>query len=241
MTHINYVSSAIEPSDCIANAWELVKRRFWLYVGVGIVTMILVSFIPIVSIFLLGPVMGGFAYLVLRDMGDEPVDFGMLFKGFEKFLPLMFVGIIQAIPGIVYQGVQYASSIAELFGDSEVPDANFFQSAADGDSVATGFTAAFAVFLIGYALFSIVWSYALMFAIPLIVEHGMGIGDAVKLSFGAVFSNIGGLIVLGIWSTLVALLGMLALCVGLFMAIPVVYAAQVIAYRHVFQLPGSQP
>ena len=238
MTNIDFQRGAIDPSGCISNAWELVKRRIWLYIGVALLTTILIGFIPFVSLFLTGPVMGGFVYLVLRDMRDEPVDFGMMFKGFEKFLPLMLMGLIQAIPGIIYQALELVYDFSSIFGGSKTSDPNFFQSAVDPVQL-TGFTVAFVIMMIGYILFSILWSYALIFAIPLIVEHEISIGDAIKLSFGAVFSNLGSLFVLGILGGLVALLGMLALCVGVFAAIPVIMASQVFAYRQVFPIFGE--
>ena len=87
-----YRSAAIDASDCIGQAWELIKRNLGLYVGAGLVVLIFISCIPFVNFFLMGPMMGGFAYIVLRDLRNEPIDFGMLFKGFEKFVPLMVLG-----------------------------------------------------------------------------------------------------------------------------------------------------
>ena len=46
-----------------------------MYVGVGLVTIIILGFIPIANIFLMGPIMGGFYYITLRDMRGEPVRF----------------------------------------------------------------------------------------------------------------------------------------------------------------------
>lgn len=239
MITIDYKRSAIQPSDCISIAWELVKNRLGLYIGAGIVVMILVGMVPFVSVFLSGPVMGGFYYLVLKDLEGEPVDFGMLFKGFEKFLPLMLVGIITAIPGIIYQIFYYASSFVQLIQGSGTSDPNFFQAEPAPWPYSTGVTIVIVVFAIGYILFSILWSYVLNFAIPLIMEHGLGIGEAIKLSFGAAFSNLGGLFVLGLLGGLVVLLGFLAFCVGFLVAVPVVMASQVIAYRQVFPLDGG--
>src|SRR5687767_5753867 len=129
MNNVEYVSGAIDAGGCVSNAWTLVTRRFWLYVGVGFVTILLVGCIPFVGSFLLGPVLAGFYYLALRDMNDEPVDFGMMFKGFEKFLPLMIAGVIQAAPSLVLTVMQYTIDIARLAGRGSVdPNINFYQS-----------------------------------------------------------------------------------------------------------------
>jgi hypothetical protein len=236
MTNIQFYKSAIDASECVSNAWELVKRNIGLYIGAGVVTVILIGCIPIVNFFLLGPMMGGFSYLVLRDMRNEPIDFGMLFKGFEKFLPLMIMGLIQAIPGIIFQVIQYSVDIAQLVGKQTGTSGDFYQSSPPLDGLAAGLTAGLVIIFVGYFIFQIIWNAALTFAIPLIIEHDVGIGEAIRLSFGAVFGNVGGLIVLYFWSILISLLGMLAICLGLLVAIPVIYAANVFAYRQVFPL-----
>ena len=73
-----------------------------------------------------------------------------------------------------------------------------------------------------------------IFAVPLVLENDIGTGEALKLSMSAVFSNVGGLIVLMLLGALVAILGFIAFCFGLLVAIPVVWAANVVAYRQVF-------
>jgi uncharacterized membrane protein len=92
------------------------------------------------------------------------------------------------------------------------------------------------VVFFGYLLFQLIWNAALLFAIPLIIENEISIGEAIKLSLSAVFANLGGIILLMILSTVVAFLGLLVLCVGIFVAIPVTWAANVFAYRQVFPL-----
>lgn len=230
MKEISFNRGAIEASDCVANAWELVKRRFGLYLGAGLITVLLISCIPFLNFFLIGPMLGGFAYLVLKDMRDEPVDFGMVFKGFEKFLPLMLIGLVQAIPGIIVQVLQWTVDLPQMLGgrgsDAAAPTLGAYPM----------ISGMLAIFFIGYFLFQMVWNAALIFAIPLIVEHDVSIGEAIRLSLSAVFGNIGGLISLWLISIVVSLLGFIALCVGIFVAIPVIYASYVIAYRMVFPL-----
>ena len=91
-----YNVSAIDASGSISNAWDLVKLNYWLYFGVSIVSLLMISCIPCVNIFIAGPVMGGIYFIYLKSMRNEPVDFGMMLKGFEKFVPQMIVGIVQS-------------------------------------------------------------------------------------------------------------------------------------------------
>jgi hypothetical protein len=130
MNNIEYLSGAIDSGGCVSNAWDLVTRRFWLYIGVGLITMILIGCIPFVGSLLFGPVLGGFYYLVLRDMNNEPVDFGMMFKGFEKFVPLMVAGVVQAAPSIIATILQYTVDFARIAGGGGF-DPSFYQSGAD--------------------------------------------------------------------------------------------------------------
>ena len=232
MNNVQYVSGAISPGDCVGNAWTLVTRRFGLYIGVGLLTLILIGCIPFVGSLLFGPVIAGFYYLVLRDMRDEPVDFGMMFKGFEKFLPLMIAGLIQAAPSLIATVLQYTVDVTRLLGGAASRDVNFYQSGAD--TIFAGISAGILVVVIVLSLLGIVWSVALSFSVPLILEHDLGVVDALLLSAKAAFSNVGGLIVLIILEGLIAILGVMALCIGIFVAIPVIYAANVFAYRMVF-------
>jgi hypothetical protein len=239
MNNVQYVSGAISPGDCIGNAWTLVSQKFGLYIGVGFVTLLLIGCIPFVGSLLLGPVLGGFYYMVLRDMRGEPVDFGMMFKGFEKFVPLMVAGVIQAAPSLIATVLQYTVDIARLVGGARGGDVNFYQSGSD--TLFAGISAGILIFVMVLSFIGIVWSVALSFAIPLILEHNLGVVDALLTSAKAAFSNVGGLIVLIILEALVGILGVIALCVGIFVAIPVIYAANVFAYRMVFPYFETAP
>ncbi len=239
MNYIEFQRSAINPGDCVSNAWALVSNKFWMYIGIGLLTLIMISCIPIASIFLLGPVLGGFYFVVLKDMRGEPVEFGMMFKGFERFVPLMVVGIIQSIPGIIFQILQYMGDVARLTGLERMAGGGrgtFVQSNGPDFGVAEGVSTVIALLFIGFVIISIIWTIALQFSIPLLVENDLPVGEAIKLSIQAALGNFGGLIVLLILGVLVVLLGVLVICVGYFVAVPVFYAAFAFAYRQVFPM-----
>ena len=233
MSNPQYLSGAINPGDCIGGGWSLVTRNFGMYIGIGIVTLLMIGCVPVVGSLLFGPVIGGFYYLVLRDMRDEPVDFGMMFKGFEKFVPLMLVGLVQAAPSLVATILQYTVDLTRLVGGAATGgDTNFYQPG--NNAVFAGISAGIVIVVIVLSLFGAVWSVALSFAIPLVLEHDLGVIDALTTSLKAALGNVGGLIVLIILEMLVGILGVIALCVGIFVAVPVIYAANVFAYRMVF-------
>ena len=233
MTNVQYQSGAISPGDCIGGAWNLVTRNFWFYIGMGLVTILLIGCVPIVGSVLFGPMLAGFYYVVLRDMRDEPIEFGMLFKGFEKFLPLMLGGLVQAAPGLVATIVQYTVDLARIgAGVSSGGDFDFYQS--NSDAVFAGISAGIFLIVLALTLFGIVWSVLLIFTLPLILEHNLSVIDALLTSARAVLRNAGGMILLIILQVLVGILGVVALCLGIFVAIPVIYGANAFAYRMVF-------
>src|SRR3954468_7443036 len=86
---IRFNRGAISAGECVSTAWEMIKAQYGLYLGITLLAWVMISCIPCLNIFLMGPVRGGVFYVGLRDMRREPVDFGMMFKGFENFVPLM--------------------------------------------------------------------------------------------------------------------------------------------------------
>jgi uncharacterized membrane protein len=240
MTNLQYNRGAINASDCIGQAWNLVTRNLGLYIGVNLVAgiiLVVIGCIPFASVFLTGPVTGGLYYIALRDINGEPIDFGMMFKGFEKFVPLMVVGVIQGIPAVILQIVRFTVDIASFLGRTGSPPArrgDFFQAAQPDLSVLAGLSAAVIILALGFLIFTIIWNMAFYFTVPLIVEYGIGPIDAIKYSASAALSNIGGLILLIILDMLVALLGIIAICFGLLVAIPVIWVGNAFAYRLVF-------
>jgi uncharacterized membrane protein len=239
MNNIQFIPSAIDAGDCVSNAWNLVKQNYGMYLGIALIGIILAGCIPCISLFLVGPVMGGIYYVVLREMRGEPVEFGMMFKGFEKFVPLMVIGIIQSIPEIIGQILRFTVDVGRLgLTGGKDRDFQFFQSSNPEFAIASGLLIIVALVAFVFIIIGVVWRVLLFFAIPLALEHEIGPVDAMKLSAKAAMSNVGGLIVLFIFEFLIALVGILALCIGVFFVIPIIYAANAFAYRQVFPLIG---
>jgi hypothetical protein len=235
-----YLSGAINAGDCIANGWALLKGNFGIYIGASLLAILITVCVPCVNILLVGPIMGGIYFMMLRSMRGEPVDIGMLFKGFEHFLPLMVVGFVVSIPDMGFQGVQFIVDLNDLIRSGGFPaaDATFFQT---DPSVYRDLTQLWLLAGVAFAfgLFGFVWKIILFFAVPLAMEYKLGALDSMKLSVSAAMSNIGGLILLTILEVIVALVGVLAFCVGIFIAIPIIWAANAFAYRQVFPYQGD--
>lgn len=233
MTNIQYYSGAIDASGCIGNGWELIKKNYWMYFGISILALIMIGCIPIVNMFLLGPVLAGVYYTLLREMRGEDVEFGMMFKKFDRFVPIMAVGLLQSLPGIIYQFISWGMDIARLLSMRGGRMSGEFYQAGNPD-LAAGLSALYIVFMLVFLVVSIIWNITFYFALPLLAEHDLGPIEAIKLSAKAGWSNVGGIILLSILEVLIAIAGMLALCVGIFFVFPLIYAATAFAYRQVF-------
>ena len=235
MTNIQFVPSAIDAGGCVSNAWNLVKQNYGMYLGIALVGMIMAGCIPCISLFLVGPVLGGIYFVFLREMRGEPVEFGMMFKGFDKFVPLMAIGLIQSIPEIIGQILRLFVNLGQLgLSGSRGRNVQFLQSSGPDVALASGFLIIILIVAFIFIIFGVVWRVLLFFAVPLAMENDLGPVEAIKLSAKAATSNIGGLIVLFIFEFLIALVGILALCIGIFFVIPILYAANAFAYRQVF-------
>jgi uncharacterized membrane protein len=230
MTNIQYNSGVIDASGCVSNGWNLIKNNYWMYLGITLLAWVMMACVPIANFFLVGPVMVGVYYVLLREMRGEQVEFGMMFKGFEKFVPAMAAGLIQNIPGIIFQIFQFTFDIGSRIAMSRPRGRG---SEPDLGPLAA-FTGVYLLVVLVFLGFSIIWHLAFLFVMPLIAEHEIGPIEAIKLSAAAAFSNTGGLILLIILEGLIVLAGFAAICFGIFFVMPLLYAAVAVAYRQVF-------
>ena len=74
----------------------------------------------------------------------------------------------------------------------------------------------------------------LIFSFPLIVDRNLGAVKAMTTSARAVFKNLGGVAGLIGVNFVLVICGYLALCVGVYLVIPIIIAANIVAYRKVF-------
>jgi uncharacterized membrane protein len=92
-------------------------------------------------------------------------------------------------------------------------------------------------------LFVVIVSMAIhslfLFAYPLIVDRKLAGLDAIKLSYRAALQNLGGIIGLLLLMCVLGILGVLACYIGVFLMMPVSFAAYAAAYRRVFPDSGS--
>jgi len=249
MTNIQFQRGAIDAGGCVSNGWSLVKPNYWIFLGMTtllILSILIISCLPFVpilfQIFVVPAVSVGIYYALLRGMRGESVDFGMMFKGFERYVPAMVVGAIGAVPQIVITILSFVldfGSFATKIIQQRTGRGVGTNFAAADDAmpvIAGGILVIMLVVVAVYILFSIAWGITFFFALPILSEHDVSPIEAIQLSARAGWSNPGGLIVLFIFEALIAIVGLLAICIGLFFVIPIIFAANAFAYRQVFPL-----
>ena len=182
-----------------------------------------------INIIVGGALTCGIYIALLAQRRRENVPFSLMFEGFSRVVPATLVTLISSIPWLIFGALAYSFiALPKLTPGAESP----------AEIKAAIFNRAFIVPLVlSYLvvfLVSMIFSVLLFFALPLIAERNAGIGEAVKLSVAAGLNNIGGLIVLFILETLLSIAGALACGIGIIFVLPVIYAANIAAYKSVF-------
>lgn len=230
---IPFKRGVVKPTICLKVGWTLIKDQYWLFVGMSTVGLLLGSFVPFGI--LLGPLMCGIYLSLFQRRRGLKVEFGNLFKGFDYFGESVIATLFHYIPMVIIIVPFYIFSYAGLFvimasaGGNEPDPASFF-----------GFFALLMILGLVMAVLLIVISVLFVFSYPLIVERKLSGLDAVKLSARAGMANFWAMLGLLLLNGLVGLAGLLLCYVGMFLALPVTFAAITTAYEQVFGLGGGE-
>ena len=218
-------TGVIRPVEVYKEAWAIMKDQFWLIFAITLVGMLIGSFVPVV---LVGPMMCGIYMCLLDKIDGRPLIFDRLLKGFDHFLPGLIVALVIMVPMVVFIVAIYIPMIAMAFAGNAVSE----------DMLLPVIIGIIIMELVVGILMMILHSL-IVFSFPLIVDRGLNGFEAVKLSARAVWANRGGVAGLFGVGILVAMVGYLALCVGVYLALPVLLMAMAVAYRKVF--PATEP
>jgi hypothetical protein len=222
----------VQPIYCIKTGWSQIRDQYWLFVGMAFVGFLLGSLVPFGIV--LGPMMCGIYLALFRNRRGEPIEFGVLFKGFDYFGESIVATLIHYVPMVVIIVPFYIVLYGGLFlimprqGGEPDPSALF-----------TWFAVLGVLGLVMIVLITLL-SVMFMFSYPLIVVRKMSGMDAVKLSAKAAMANFWSLLGLLLLNGLMGFAGLLLCCVGLFLVLPISFAAIVVAYEQVFGLEEGQ-
>jgi hypothetical protein len=215
--------------DIIGRAWQLVTGNFGLAVGTAAVVLIILAIagaIPcigaIISLIVRPVLIGGLYLFFLKLNRRQPAEFGDAFSGFSiAFLPLFLQGLVQAVLTLI----ALAPGIVLFVIGSNLADRSASEAAGFG-LMGLGF-----LVMLPVAIYlSIAWAFSPM----LIIDKGYDFWPAMELSRKVATKH--GLSVFGLMFLcgLIMVAGVLALCLGVFVAFPVVFAAMAIAYDDLF-------
>ena len=227
---VDFNRNAVSPVECVKGGWNLIKNQYWLILGMVIVGWMIASAVPFGI--LMGPMMCGLFLTFFKLRRGEPIEFGLLFKGFEYLGQSIIATLIHVVPMIcLVVGAYILFYVFFLFA--------MFSAQASGDQ---GAAALLIVFLV-YALFFVAvmalimfLSIGFMFVYPLIVDRGLPGLDAVKMSFKAAFANFWGLLGMVFLNFLLSVAGIFLCFIGVYFVLPISYAAVAVAYEQIFGL-----
>jgi hypothetical protein len=228
----SFNTGAVRPVECLREGWGLIKNKYWLFLGISIVGVLIVS-APMVGLFLVGPIMCGIYICLFRHERGQFVKFEMLFRGFDYFVQSLIATLIMIIPALVILVPAYVMFFAAIISQMPKQAPGAPPPPLDPSAIWT-ILAAFGLFFLVVMLVSIVLQVLFFFTYPLIVDRKLTGVQAIGASFRAAHANFGGVLGLVLLIALLGLVGVLACYVGAFFVLPIHFAAYAVAYRKVF-------
>lgn len=235
IAHIQFKRNAVQPIECIKAGWELIKPQYWLFVGIVIVGMLVGSLVPLGI--LMGPMMCGIYLALFATRRNQPIEFGMLFKGFDYFGDAVVATLLHMIPIVVVVVPVYIAFYVGMFAVMGVSSS---RGGEPDPAAMLGFFGIFGVVWLVIMLLVIVLSVVFVFAYPLIVDRRLSGLNAVKLSIRAGLANFWRLLGMMFLTGLLSSLGVLLCFVGIYLIVPISFAAIAAAYEQVFGLAEQQ-
>jgi len=236
-----YNRHAVQPIECLKAGWALTKDRYWLFAGITTVGILIASMVPMGI--LMGPMMCGMYLVLFRHMRRQPIEFGMLFKGFDYFVESLVATVLQFVPIIVLLIPVYVAFFAGMMAflrrhrnaGGNPPSPEEIMAMVSSSLVLAGIV--MLVMIVVGILFS--------FTYPLIVDRKLSAIQAIKLSIKAGLANFWGLLGLLLLNGVIGIGGVACCYIGAFLVMPITFGGLATAYRQVFELEGetagSQP
>lgn len=225
---LEFRRNAVQPVQCIKDAWALIKDQYWLFVGICAVGLLVASAVPLGI--LMGPMMCGIYMIFFKRMRNEPFEFGLLFKGFDFFGPSLVATLLHVIPimAIVIPAyfIFYFGFVFSIVAQGNEPN----------PAIMLTLMGLFAIFWLVMIVIIIFISIGFTFSYTLIVDRKLQAMDAIKLSFKAAMANFWRILGMTLLTGLLTFAGLLLCYVGAFLVFPLQYGAIAVAYERVFGL-----
>ncbi len=220
---LHFETGVIRPVECFKEGWEFVKPNYWLFFAISIVGLVIGG---ATLYLLLGAMVCGIFYCFLSALDGTEPKFEDLFKGIDYWGPGLLVLLVAILPTLVVIGFVYLPLLIATMMGTRLNEEELFAMLAG----------TFAVEVV-LCVLVVCLHTLLMFAFPLIVDKNLTGWNSMVTSAKAVWQNLGG--VAGHWAVgfFVSLAGYLLFCIGIYLTLPIIFAANTVAYRKVF--PGT--
>ena len=224
MQNQEFTTGQIHPIECVKEGWALIKDEYWLMFAISIVGALIggVSFYV-----LIGAMVCGIFHCYLKKIDGGKVVFDDLWVGFQFFWLSLLVTILIVGPIVIWMVVLFATIYIPII------TAAIAGSRVNSNQLLSMLAGALVVDVI-VAVIMVCFHTLLIFCFPLIVDRRLSSWESIKLSARAVMKNLGGIGGLIGLNFLLALAGEAAFIVGLYLVIPIITAANLVAYRKVF-------
>lgn len=234
----------LAPLSVIQRGMALVVAQPGPTIGVSALIMVMMmaaGFVPcigsLVQIAIVGPLVAAWYGYFLKHIRGQPAVFEDVFAVFSSpdLIHMIAVHVIVTVISLVLIVPMVAIVFFTTIGTVAATAA-----AAHGDTPLV-FPAVFPVVALGMLPVVAAMLYvnmAFMFAPALILDRGHAFWPAMRLSQRIVNGQLLPIIALGLLAGLIWLAGVLALCLGIFLAAPVVMASFAYAYEDLF---GAEP
>ncbi len=223
---IPYKRQAVDPIECIKAGWETIKPQYWLFVGMGLIGYLIGQAVPLI---LMGPMLCGFYVCLFTARRREPLEFATLFKGFDFFGPGLVAMLLHTLPVAAIIIPTYLMFYVSFFVAAT-------QAQDHGPAAMLGVLVTFSLVMTVVSVLIVIVSVGFTFAFPLIVDRRLNGLDAVKLSFKAGLANFWRLLGMMLLTGLITMVGFAFCIIGMYLVLPISYAAIAAAYEQVFGL-----
>ncbi len=224
MQNFEFNERAIRPVECVKEAWGLIKDEYWILFAVSLVGALIGGISMYV---LIGAMICGIFKTYLNKIDGHRAKFEDLWLGFNYFTPSLLVTVAIFVPVIIWTVMIMMTLYVPLIAAAIMgPKAD---PAAIIGPFAVGLILDLVVGVVMVGLHTL-----LIFSFPLIVDRELSAMDSIRLSARAAMKNVGGITGLFLVNIGLVLLGYFALCVGVYLVIPIITATHLVAYRKVF-------
>jgi len=219
---------SLDIGSCITRSWELVKRHLGPIIGITFLVMVVIV-----------------AINQLVGLLSRPAITGMITE--HRFsigaIGIVFATSLLTTPVYVVLTAGLLKYYLKLIRGERAGIADAFAGfgSAIGQLVLLGLVSGF-LSLIGYCLCILPGIYltvSWMFAVPLVIDRGMGFWEAMEFSRKMVAKHWFLMFALSLVSGLLASCGLIACCIGILLTVPLGWATLMYAYEDIFGRQGA--